>query len=140
MKIFIICSKVFYDKIPPIRSQLEAQGHKTILPNSYDNPNAEKESHALGDAEHKAFKKRMFERSRRVTAEVDAVLTLNFEKNGVPNYIGGATFLELYDAFTLGKKIFLWNDIPEGILYDEIHGFDPVILNGDLSLSLQNTE
>ncbi len=134
MKIFIICSKVFYEKIPPIKDLLEAAGHTIVLPNSYDNPNAEKESHALGDAEHKAFKKRMFERSRRVTAGVDAVLTLNFEKHGQPNYIGGATFLELYDAFTLGKKIFLWNDIPEGILYDEIHGFDPVVLHGDLEL------
>jgi hypothetical protein len=132
MKIFIICSKAFYDKIPPIKSQLEAQGHEIILPNSYDNPDAEQESHTLGEAEHKAFKKRMFERSRLVTAGADAVLTLNFEKNGESNYIGGATFLELYDAFTLGKTIFLWNDIPEGILYDEIHGFDPVVIHGKI--------
>lgn len=140
MRIFIICSKVFYDQVPPIKSQLEAQGHEIILPNSYDNPNAEKESYALGDTQHKAFKKRMFERSRRVTAEVDAVLTLNFEKNGTPNYIGGATFLELYDAFTMGKTIYLWNDIPKGILYDEIHSFDPLILHGELTLLLQTAE
>lgn len=60
-------------------------------------------------------------------------MTLNFEKNGTPNYIGGATFLELYDAYVLEKKIYLWNDILEGILYDEIHGFGPAILYGDLS-------
>lgn len=134
MRIFIICSKVFYDRIPRIKQQLEASGHMIVLPNSYDNPDAEKESHSLGEAEHRLFKKRMFERSRRVTAEVDAVLTLNFEKHGQPNYIGGATFLELYDAFTLGKKIFLWSDIPEGILYDEIHGFDPTVLHGNVEL------
>ena len=29
----------------------------------------------------------------------DAVLTLNFDKNGQKNYIGGATFLEVYDAW-----------------------------------------
>ncbi len=134
MKIFIICSKAFYETIPPIKSQLEMIGHTIVLPNSYDNPNAEKESHSLGEAEHKAFKRRMFERSRRVTREVDAVLTLNFEKHGQPNYIGGATFLELYDAFILDRKIFLWNDIPQGILYDEIHGFDPLVLHGNVEL------
>lgn len=134
MKIFIICSKAFYDRIPPIKQQLEALGHTIVLPNSYDDPNAESESYAAGEVEHKAYKKRMFERSRRVTAEVDAVLTLNFEKNGVPNYIGGATFIELYDAFMFGKKIFLWNDIPEGILYDEIHGFDPTIIRSNVEL------
>jgi hypothetical protein len=133
MKIFIICSKAFYGKIPPIKAELEKLGHRVTLPNSYDDPNAERESHALGANGHQTFKKQMFERSRAVTEKVDAVLTLNFEKHGQPNYIGGATFLELYDAFMLGKKVFLWNEIPEGILFDEIHGFAPVIIDGDLS-------
>jgi len=62
----------------------------------------------------------------------DAVLVLNFEKDGMKNYVGGATFLEMYDAFRLGKKIFLYNDIPEGILKDEIVGFNPVIIGGNL--------
>jgi hypothetical protein len=32
------------------------------------------------------------------------------------------------------KKIYLYNDIPEGMLYDEISGFAPIVINGDLSL------
>lgn len=132
MKIFIICSKAFYGEVATIQNQLEDMGHEIVLPNSYDNPSAEKESHAAGEDAHRDFKRRMFERSRRVAQEVDAVLTLNFEKNEQPNYIGGATFLELYDAYMLGKKIYLWNPIPEGILYDEIHGFAPTILHGDV--------
>jgi hypothetical protein len=133
MKIFIICSKAFYGKVLPIKSELEKMGHEIVLPNSFDNPNAEKESQALSEQEHHEFKKKMFERSQKVTEGVDAVLCLNFEKHGVKNYIGGATFLELYDAFRLGKKIFLYNDIPEGILFDEIHGFQPVVISGDLA-------
>lgn len=132
MKIFIICSKAFYGKIPSIKAGLEAMGYKTVLPNSYENPNAEQEAHALGGQAHSDFKHGMFERSRRVTQEVDAVLALNFEKNGQPNYIGGATFLELYDAYMMDKKVYLWNDVPKGILYDEIHGFAPVVLHGSL--------
>ena len=38
----------------------------------------------------------------------------------------------MYDAFRLGKKIFLYNDIPDGMLYDEIEGFNPIIIKGDL--------
>ncbi|MDD2180984.1 MAG: hypothetical protein PHW32_01295 [Bacilli bacterium] len=64
--------------------------------------------------------------------KVDIVLVLNFDKDGYKNYIGGATFLEMYDAFRLGKKIYLYNDIPEGILEDEIIGFNPIIINGKL--------
>ena len=32
------------------------------------------------------------------------------------------------------KKIYLYNDIPEGMLYDEISGFSPIVINGDLNL------
>ena len=80
----------------------------------------------------------MFKQSEDLIKDLDAVLVLNFdkEKEGITykNYIGGATFLEMYDAFRLGKKIFLWNDIPEGFLYDEIEGFNPTIINGNLDL------
>ena len=62
------------------------------------------------------------------------MLVLNFDKNGQKNYIGGATFLEMYDAFRLDKKIFIYNDIPEGMLNDEIIVFSPVVLNGNLLL------
>lgn len=32
------------------------------------------------------------------------------------------------------KKFYLYNDIPEGTLYDEISGFSPIVINGKLSL------
>lgn len=61
------------------------------------------------------------------------MLVLNFKKAGISNYIGGATFLEMYDAFRLNKKIFLYNDIPDGILRDEIVGFSPILIKADLN-------
>jgi len=38
MKIFIICSKVFYEKIPEIKKKLEDAGHEITLPNCFDDP------------------------------------------------------------------------------------------------------
>ena len=38
MKIFVICSKAFYEKIPTIKEKLEQNGHTIILPNCYDCP------------------------------------------------------------------------------------------------------
>ena len=134
MKIFIICSKQFYKDIPPILEKLKKQGHHCMMPNCYDDPNAETKSWTGGEQAHSDFKRNMFLRSRKVTEDVDAVLCLNFEKDGNMNYIGGATFLELYDAFMMNKKIFIWNDLPQGIFYDELHGFAPAIIQGDLNL------
>lgn len=76
----------------------------------------------------------MFKMSKERIEEMDAVLTLNFDKNGNKNYIGGATFIEIYEAFMQNKKIYLYNDIPEGMLFDEISSFSPIVINGDLSL------
>jgi len=134
MRILIICSKVFYKDIEPIKEKLEKIGHIVELPNSYYEPDAEKKSWELGEKEHSEFKARMFKMSSERIETMDAVLTLNFDKNGKKNYIGGATFIELYEAFIMNKKIFLYNEIPEGMLYDEISGFSPVILKGDLNL------
>lgn len=64
----------------------------------------------------------------------DAVLVLNFEKNGQKNYIGGATFLEIFRAFDYGRKIFLYNPIPDSIFKDELTGMNPKVIYGDLSL------
>ncbi len=138
MKIMIICSKQFYPRIEEIKGYLEEKNITVILPNCYDNPRAEAAARELGKEEHQKFKAAMYKRSEKEIRKADAVLVLNFdkEKDGVvlKNYIGGATFLEMYDAFRLGKKIYLFNDIPEGMLYDEIEGFSPVIINGNLEL------
>lgn len=133
MKIFIICSKAFYNKIPYIKNQLEQDGHNITLPNSYDNPGMEEYQRSLGGEKHASWKSEMIRHSADVIQDMDAVLVLNFEKNGIPNYLGGATFLEMYDAFKLNKKIFLFNDIPDGILREEIVGFCPVLIKANLA-------
>ncbi len=132
MKIFVICSKSFYNMIPQIKEKLELMGHSITLPNCYDKP--ETENSYRGTVEHANWKSEMLKHSENVISNVDSVLVLNYDKNNFKNYIGGATFLEMYDAFRLGKKIYMINDIPEGILKDEIIGFSPVILNGNLNL------
>ena len=133
MKIFIICSKNFYDKIPPIQKTLEENGHEITLPNCYSDPATENRYRSLGQHKHSQWKAEMLKHSAGVIENNDAVLVLNFDKNGIKNYIGGATFLEMYDAFRLDKKIFMFNDIPQGILHDEINGFAPILISGDLS-------
>ena len=136
MKILIICSKKFYSKIEEVKKDLEKKNIEVFLPNCYDDPTAEQKAWDLGVEEHQKFKAKMFKQSEDTIRKMDAVLVLNIdkEKDGkvINNYIGGATFLEMYDAFRLGKKIYLYNDIPDGMLYDEIEGFGPIIISGDL--------
>lgn len=62
----------------------------------------------------------------------DAVLIVNEDKNGIKNYIGGNSFLEMGFAHVLNKKIFLLNPVPEVGYKDEIIAMQPIVLNGDL--------
>jgi len=132
VKVLLICSKAFYDKLPYFREELNKLGHRVYMPNCYNAP--ETESKYRGTNEHSKWKATMFKRSRETIEKMDAVLVLNYDKNNQANYIGGATFLEMYDAFCLNKKIYMLHDIPEGMLKDEIIGFNPTIINEVLSL------
>ena len=138
MKVLIICSKKFYSKIEEVKNALEKKNVEVFLPNCYDDPTTEQRMWNLGKEEHQKFKTKMYKQSEDTISNMDAVLVLNLdkEKDGTiyKNYIGGATFLEMYDAFRLNKKIYLYNDIPDGMLYDEIEGFGPIIINGNLDL------
>ena len=87
---------------------------------------------------HREWKAKMIRLSEKKVKDIDAILVLNFEKNGQSNYIGGATFLEMYEAFKLERKIYLYHPVPEGILKDEILGFSPLVINEDLSLITQS--
>ena len=117
--------------MPEYKKQLEALGHEVEFPNCHDCP--ETESKYRGTPEHFVFKQEMFRRSEEVVKNVDAVLVLNFDKNGQENYIGGATFLEIYDAFRMNKKIYFVNEIPNNMFKDELIGFNPIIIKDDLS-------
>ncbi len=133
MKILIICSKHFYNRIPEIDEKLKALGHQTEMPNSYDEPMKEEEMKSLSSEEHIKWKQEMMLLHEPKIARNDAVLVLNFEKRGVSNYIGGATFLEIFKAFELGKKIFMYNQIPENIFEDELVGINPILMEGILN-------
>jgi hypothetical protein len=133
MRIFLCSSKYNYGKVPPIKEWLEKAGHIVTPPNSFDEPMKEEEMKSLSPEEHQAWKANMMRLDKEKISQNDAILVLNFEKNGQPNYIGGATFLEIYKAFDLGKKIYLYNPIPDTFLKDEIVGMSAEVINGDLN-------
>ena len=63
----------------------------------------------------------------------DAILVLNYDKNGIKNYIGGNTLMEIGFAHVNDKKVFLLNPIPKEVSYSaEIKAMVDVVLDGDL--------
>lgn len=137
MKILIVGSTSFYDRIEEIRKILEERNNEVIMPNCYENPVTNEDNKKMTEEEYVSFFKDMYYESRNKIKEVDAILVLNYDKNKegreYKNYVGASTFLEMYEAFMQNKKIFMLNGLPDNILYDEIKGFNPVIINNDLN-------
>lgn len=133
MRIFICSSKHNYHKIPPVEKALRDYGHIITLPNSYEEPFKEEELKKLGKEEHMKWKANMIRMQEEKIRANESILVLNLDKNGQKNYIGGSTFLEMFKAWELNRGIYLYNPIPESILTDEIMGFNPIIINGDLT-------
>ena len=133
MKIFITASNEFYDKVADIKTRLEDMGHEVTPPNGYGSSTKESDTRKLSPKKYQKWKANMIKTDGKIIKANDAMLVLNFEKRGQENYIGGSVFLEMFKAFDLGKKIFLYNPIPESMLKDEILGFGPVVINGDLA-------
>ncbi len=62
----------------------------------------------------------------------DAILVMNYTKNGKENYIGTNSLMEIGVAFILNKKIFLLNPPPECAKH-ELEAIEADVLDGDLS-------
>ena len=133
MKIFLAASSSFWDRLPEIKEKLETLGHEVMLPSTVDDPELEERTWKDSNEAHVALVRKLFEDSEeRVGKWCDAFYLLNYDKNNTRGYVGGAALIELYIAHRERKKIFIENDVYPGPMYDEIMGFGPVFVHGDL--------
>ena len=137
MKVFIASSKSFYGEIKRVKEELESMGHDITLPNSYDDPLSEAKIKSYGKERHSEWKAGMFRLQNEKIGRCDAILVLNLKKGDQEGYIGGSVLLEMFRAWELGKKIYLYNPIPKNMLEDEIEGLSPIVINRDLSMVKQ---
>ena len=144
MKITICGSIAFIDEMLEVKAELEDLGHEvrmppTHLPDENGNDISVKEyytirkSSSVNDDWVWELKTKAMKDHFNKVAWSDAVLILNYAKNGIDHYIGANTFLEMGLALHLNKPVYLLNPIPELDFKEEIFGMHPVVLHGDLS-------
>jgi nucleoside 2-deoxyribosyltransferase len=133
MKIAIIGSMSHFNEMKKIKIELEKKDFEVEMPFFDETANYkmwDKEEAIRVKLKHNILKSN-FEFMKRN----DLIFVFNkFEKNGIKNYIGGNTFLEMGFAYVLKKKIFLLNEIPNISYESEIVAMKPIVLNGNLDL------
>lgn len=134
MKIVIGGSMQFADQMITIHGELKKLGHTPFMSSftgEYSNKaTQEVERLKLRDKYEKDAIKEFW----KLMKPSDALLILNYDKNGIKNYIGGNAFLDIGFAYALEQKIYLLNPIPDMPYYGtEIIAMRPIVINGDLS-------
>lgn len=146
MKITICSSVYFTPKIIEIKNKLEKLGHiVNILYVTQKIIDREISFEEYMDSKEKSgdivvrtlLSVDMIKRYWEFIKDSDAILVLNLKKKNINNYIGGSVLMEMGFAYGFGKKIFLFNPVPERSermhYIDEILDLNPIIIQGDLS-------
>ncbi len=143
MKITICGSIAFFENMLAVKKQLEERGHEVNIPPAHIADESGMmipvlEYYRLRKADHPADW--IWERKREAMKNyfekivwAEAILVLNYEKKGVPGYVGANTLLEMGLAMYLDKPIYLLHPIPEMDSKEELLGMKPIILNGVIS-------
>ena len=141
MKITICGSTFFAEEMLKIKDKLSSSGHEVFIPQSVIDFKINGPESAIKMREDRGkyiskLKPHYTKHHFNLIENSDAILVVNSKKNGIENYIGGATFAEIMLAFHFGKKIFFLNPIPKdekmSFVIDELETVKPIILNGDL--------
>jgi nucleoside 2-deoxyribosyltransferase len=140
MKTIVLCSSgSFYKHVNEIAAELEKKGYKTVVPataykmlksDDYDIAKVKAWIHdpKLFKIKHKLAMAHFNEISRG-----DAVLIVNDDKPGRPNYIGPNVTMEWGLAYYLGKPVFILNGVGrDSNFYEEVYGMSTVVLDGNL--------
>lgn len=136
MKIMICGSMTFAKEMIKTKKKLEQLGHLVLVPldlqSHIGNPSL------VDDLESNykhAVKTDIMRKCFGLVEESDAILVLNYPKNGIAGYIGTSSLMEIGLAYYLGKKIFILDAIPnvkQARWGHEISIMQPIILNGRL--------
>ena len=125
---------VFTEQMLKVKKDLEDLGH-TVFVSGFSKAyigKTEKQKEKL-TLFHKNNKDAIREFWKKIKKS-DAILVLNYTRRGIENYIGGNTLMEVGFAHVLGKKVFLFNPIPDIIYYkSEIEAVKPFVITGDLT-------
>lgn len=132
MKIFLLGSKTVYPLIRKVADVLTSAGNEVVFPNCFDCP--EEESSHYGKPDYSEWKSARYAESRTKVAESDCVLVCNYPSKGNQGYIGGATLLEMYDAWQLGKPVYILFDPTDSPVKDEALGLATSVLQGSFSV------
>lgn len=133
MKITICGSMHFSKEMFEFQKAFEEKGHVCFVPITAHDCLVKPELNE--DVNFCIEKDTMMDHFNKIS-DSDAILVLNYPKNGIEGYVGGSVLMEIGVARFLKKKIFILNPLPDIKILryvTEILVTQPIMIDGDLS-------
>ncbi len=139
MKTIVLCSSAsFYEHVNEIANQLRQKGYKVVVPSTANKMKASGDYDVskiktwIDRPEDFKLKHNLAMTHFKEVEQGDAILIVNDDKPGRPNYIGPNATMEWGLAYYLGKPVFILNGVDKNSnYYEEVYGMSTV-LDGDL--------
>jgi hypothetical protein len=138
--ITICASAAHYRQVLEIEKELQALGFNVEVPKTAklmaQTGNFDVDAHKTWYKNKADYSKKteLMEAHFQKVLDADAILVTNYEKRGIPGYIGGNVLMEMTLAFHYRKPIYILNPIAEDLgIAEEVNGLQPIFLDGDLS-------
>lgn len=119
MNIVLCGSMKVKGRIKQIAQELEENGYNVLLP-----------IECMIGIDKSIASRKHFERI--INEENSVILIVNEEKEGIKNYIGANTLVEIGVSYFFNKRIYLLNDIYEPFK-DELEAWGVICLKGDIT-------
>lgn len=140
-KTIVVCSSgSFYEHVNKIAEKLKKMGYRVVVPATADDMrlsgNYDISSVKTWHNDPKDFHIKIHKARTHFdeVANGDAVLIVNDDKPGQPNYMGPNTTMEWGLAYYLGKPVFILNGVDkQHNAYEEVYSMSAAVLDGDLS-------
>jgi len=127
----LICGSMkFFDEMVEVQRQLKYIGINAIVPEDEISLPEDITSEEFNDFKRKVSRNYLDKIRRGGT---QAILVLNETKNGIENYVGANTLVEIGMAFAWGRKIFIYNDFYPPLI-DELSAWKSIAVKKDLSI------
>lgn len=134
MKITVCGSMTSYGQMLHLKVLLDYKGYTALLPEPEERDFLDSMSKAIYiDTFEIKIRHDYIRKHYNNIMNSHCILVANYSKNGIVNYIGGNTFLEMGFAYVLGKSIYLVNPIPAiSFYYHEMRAMCPTVVGETL--------
>ena len=130
MTTIAICGSMkFAKEMELCRKELQNKGFDVFAPHATVDISGYKESGSTEEAIERKVQNDYIRAHYNLIKQSEGILVLNYDKNGITNYISGNTLMEMGFAFTMNRDIFLLNGIPDVPYKSEIAAMQPIIIN-----------